>query len=286
MRKVLIQRDMLDSTLKPRREEDALLLPIIGWCKGAERCEFNPRPERLELPRHELIGGIAIVQDHNVEGATRILVSRPSLHTVLYPTSEITGNYRTRSFDILAGIPTTRTYCTEYGHRFAVDLSGAYFSTRLATERHRIASLVGKKEIVLDMFAGVGPFTIYVAEKASLVMAVDLNPHAIVLLLENLARNRIRNVMPVLADAQLLPHIIFWKFDRIIMNLPLAGSDYLPVAFELVCNNGMIHFYALVSREEEYKDLISSLGGEVISERFVHSYSPTQWHAVYDIVVK
>ena len=51
-------------------------------------------------------------------------------------------------------------------------------------------------------------------------------------------------------------------------------------------NGGKIHFYALVSKEGEHRDRIEKLGGEIIDERVVRSYSPAQWHAVYDIKKK
>jgi len=230
-----------------------------------------------------MIGGIAVMQDRDKDGAAKILASRPSLHTVLYPLSEVNGEYRTRNFDVLAGIPSTRTDVTEYGHRFTIDLSAAYFSPRLATERQRIASLVQTGEAVLDMFAGVGPFAIALADRAALVVASDINPDAIELMLENCAKNRVRNVLPVLADARHLADIIPWQFDRIVMNLPKSGESFLPDAFRLCKVGGMIHFYALVSKEGEHRQRITVLGGDVAAEKVVRSYSPAQWHVVYDV---
>jgi tRNA (guanine37-N1)-methyltransferase len=285
-RQALIREAVLDRTLRPRREGGAFLLPVLNWREAAGRCLFDPLPERLALPRHELIGGIAVMQDHDVAGAEKILASRPSLHTVLYATSEVEGEYRTRTFEVLAGTPTTRTDCIEFGHRYTIDLSAAYFSTRLSTERQRIASLVGHGEVVLDMFAGVGPYAIAVADCAELVVAADINPEAISLMLENIEQNHTRTVLPVLADIRNLPEVIPWQFDRIIMNLPVSGAEFLPLAFDLVRSNGIIHFYALVSQEGEHRQSISHLGGEVVSERYVRSYSPSQWHAVYDIIKK
>jgi tRNA (guanine37-N1)-methyltransferase len=49
---------------------------------------------------------------------------------------------------------------------------------------------------------------------------------------------------------------------------------------------GTIHFYALVSKEGEHKNRITELGGGVVTERIVRSYSPSKWHAVYDIIKK
>ena len=238
------------------------------------------------LPRHELVGGIAIMQEDDPVGAAAILASRPSLHTVLFPTSEVSGEFRTREYVVLAGTDTTRTEVVEHGHRFAVDLAGAYFSARLSTERQRLAEKTREHELVLDMFAGVGPFAITLAPRAALVVAADLNPRAVLLLIENMKKNRATNVLPLLADARRLDAILPWKFDRIVMNLPLAGTEFLPEAFRLVRPGGTIHFYSLVSKEGEHLGRIRELGGVEVTERVVRSYSPGQWHAVYDIVAE
>ena len=285
VRRELIEEGTLDLSLKVRREGSILLLPVTEHRDSAERCDFEPQPERQVLPRHELVGGIAIMQDCDPAGAMNILASRPSLHTVLCTSSEVSGEYRTREFEVLAGIPTTRTDVIEYGHRFTVDLSTAYFSARLSSERQRILERMGDHETVLDMFAGVGPFAITLAARAALVVASDINPQAIMLMLANLAQNHTKNVLPVLADAHHLPAIIPWQFDRIVMNLPLSGNTFLSYGFRLCKPGGIIHYYSLVSREGEHNDCIHELGGEIITERMVRSYSPGQWHAVYDVRV-
>ncbi|MHB8164988.1 MAG: class I SAM-dependent methyltransferase [Methanoregula sp.] len=285
-RRALIDEGALDLSLKVRRDGDALLLPLLDWREGAEQCPFEQNPERVVLPRHELVGGIAIIQECDVAGAQKILASRPSLHTIVYAKGEVSGEYRTREFEVLAGVSTTRTEVIEYGHRFHVDLSAAYFSARLSSERQRILQQTGRNETVLDMFAGVGPFAITLAARAALVVACDLNPQAVELMLENIAQNRTTNVLPMLADARRLAGIFPWRFDRIVMNLPLSGTEFLRDAFRLCKPGGTIHFYSLVSAEGEHRECISELGGEVLAERIVRSYSPGQWHAVYDIVVK
>jgi len=286
MRQALLREGALDASLRVLRDGDALILPLLGPREGAERYGFEAHPGREALPRHELVGGIAIIQDDDPAGAEKILASRPSLHTIVFAEGEVHGEYRTREFRVLAGEPTTRTVVTEHGHHFTVDLAGAYFSARLSTERQRILAQVQDGETVLDMFAGVGPFAITLAARAALVVASDLNPKAIELMIENLGTNRTRNVLPVLADARRLADILPWNFDRIVMNLPLAGTGFLPEAFRLCRPGGTIHFYSLVSVKGEHIARIQELGGTVLSEREVRSYSPGQWHAVYDIGVK
>jgi len=284
-RQELIVRGILDLSLKPRREGDEVLLPVTVSLAGMQRGFFAANPRAPVLPRHELIGGIAVMQEDDPAGAEQVLSSRPNLHTVLLAESEVEGEYRTKRFTVLAGKPATRTEVIEHGARLTIDLSAAYFSARLATERQRIAALSRDGEIVLDMFAGVGPFAVALAKKAALVLAADINPAAVSLMLYNLERNRVKNVLPVLADARHLTAVIPWRFDRIVMNLPKSGEEFLPDAFRLCRQGGTIHFYALVSAEGEHRERIEGLGGRIIAERVVRSYSPAQWHAVYDIEI-
>ncbi|MDD1718154.1 MAG: methyltransferase [Methanoregulaceae archaeon] len=273
----------IDRRLRARTEGEYVLFPIIGQIEGAFRCEFFPYPERPGLPDHELVGGIAIMEEPDRNAAARLIASRPSVHTVLHPLGEVEGTYRTRRFEVLAGIPTTRTLYTEYGHRFAIDLAKAYFSARLSNERQRLLSLVSPGEFVLDMFAGVGPFSITLSEKAGMVVSSDANPGAVGMIAENIALNRTGNVLPLLADAARLPLYIPWQFDRVVMNLPMSGYRFLMQAFRLCRKGGYIHLYVLQEREGEFQEMIRSHGVETMDERFVRSYSPGKWHAVYDI---
>ncbi len=284
-RRRLIEEGILDRRLKPRPEEDAVLLPVTEGIAGAVRCEFEAFPERIEPPRHELVGGIAIMQDDDPKGAEVLLASRPSLHTVLLPASHVEGEYRTRRFRVLAGTPTTRTRVVEYGLRFDVDLALAYFSARLATERQRILDGMEEGERVLDMFAGVGPFAITLAERAGVVFAADINPAAVRLLIHNVALNRRENVIPVLADAEDLARLGFAPFDRVIMNLPMAAPQFLEAAAGLCRDGGTIHLYALQEEEGEYLPRIREVTQGEVVERMVRTYSPGKWHAVYDMVL-
>ena len=285
-RRRLLEEGLLDRRYKPRSEGETVLLPVTEEVPGAVRCAFDAVPERLELSRHELVGGIAIMQENDPEAARRLLASRPSLETVLFPETAVEGEYRTRRFAVLAGVPSTRTRVTEYGLHFDVDLALAYFSARLSTERQRVLSLVGEGERVLDMFAGVGPFAISLARRAGIVVAADLNPAAVHLMVHNIALNRATNVIPVLADAGHLPRLGLCPFDRVVMNLPLAASAFLPAAAALCRDGGTIHLYALEEQESECLPLIRAVTNGEVTERQVRTYSPGKWHAVYDITVE
>ncbi|MDD1706699.1 MAG: methyltransferase, partial [Methanoregulaceae archaeon] len=199
--------------------------------------------------------------------------------------SDVEGEYRTRRFEVIAGKSTTKTTCIEYGNRFLIDLSLAYFSARLSTERQRIVAQMKEGESVLDMFAGIGPFAISLASKAALVVAVDINPGAVQLMEQNSRLNRIQRMLPFLADASHIGKVLPWKFDRVIMNHPFGSLSFLPEAFRLCRPEGTIHCYVVEANEGEALPAIMKYPVTEVRERYIRSYSPGRWHAVYDIEV-
>ncbi|MDO5846068.1 MAG: methyltransferase domain-containing protein [Methanocorpusculum sp.] len=285
MRRRLIAEGAVDRTLRPRAEDGLLFIPLCAPREGAMQELFAKTHAREELPRHEQVGGLVILQDDDPEGAARILANRPNVHTALFATSPVEGEFRTRSFKVLAGRDTTETLYTEYGKRMTVDLTAAYFSARLSNERQRLLSLMHDGEMVLDMFAGVGPFAVMLGGRAGFMVANDINPSAVYLMQKNLRMNRISNVAATLGDAKHLPEMLApLKFDRIIMNLPFAAYAFLEAAAKLAKPHAVIHLYSLVEREGEHtEDILRAFPGARITEKFIRSYSPTSWHAVYDI---
>lgn len=283
-RRQLISDGTLDTSLKPARDGAFLLFPVTDPARATERWACEAHPKAVTLPRHDLVGGIAIMQDDDSCDAEILLASRPSIHTVLYAETPVSGEYRTRTFRVLAGEPVTVTECTEYGLRLKIDLEAAYFSARLANERQRIVSLMEEGERVCDMFAGVGPFAVALAEKAAIVIAGDINPGAVLLMEENIRINHRHNVIPMLADALHLGEILAeGSFDRIIMNLPMSPVPFFATAVRLVRPGGTIHLYAMQERVGEYQEMIEAYPCVIEGEHQVRSYSPTQHHAVYDI---
>jgi tRNA (guanine37-N1)-methyltransferase len=285
-RRELLEEGLLDTTLLLRLDEDSLFLPLIEPCEGCERALFEEIPDRPDLPRHDLIGGIAVILEPGSEGAELLLHSRPSIHTVLSPEGPVEGEFRTRRFTVLAGEPSTRTRYTEYGLDFEIDLSLAYFSPRLSGERQRVLALMGPGERVLDMFAGVGPFAITLAGRTKVVYAADINPGAVSLMMENISLNRVKNVLPILADAARLAGILPRGFDRVVMNLPFGAVKFLDTALALCRPGGTIHLYAMVGEEGALVPILSEKRCRILGERVVHTYSPSELLAVYDLEVE
>ncbi|HID90890.1 TPA: class I SAM-dependent methyltransferase family protein, partial [Candidatus Bathyarchaeota archaeon] len=123
----------------------------------------------LRVP-YDIIGDIAVLKifdeptARDLRSMARVIMSRDRhIKTVLYQASPVGGRFRTRKLVWVLGQRKTSTVHKEYGCLFSVDLSRVYFSPRLLYERMRIARLVQPGEVVVNMFAGVGCFSIIIA---------------------------------------------------------------------------------------------------------------------------
>jgi tRNA (guanine37-N1)-methyltransferase len=225
-------------------------------------------PELISRLPHamDVIGDIAIIDIppqlkayENLIGAA-VLETQKNVKTVLAKAGDISGVFRVRDYTFIAGENKTHTIHREYGCQYHVDIAKAYFSPRLSTEHQRVASLVQAGEVVVDLFAGVGPFAVLIAktQKNVKVYGVDLNPDAVHLLEENVHLNKVaREVFPVLGDAREIAKTqLKGAADRVIMNLPETAIDFVDAACNaLKPSGGVVHFYGFVRQPDTIEDL-------------------------------
>jgi tRNA (guanine37-N1)-methyltransferase len=213
------------------------------------------------LPKsYDIIGDIALVdladpiQHFGTSISEAIHEINPHVRLVVRKSGIVSGTYRTRNLVILTGTGSTETEHREYSCRYALDVRTVYFNPRLSHERMRVAKQVGSNETVVDMFAGVGPFSILIAKMHSdaRVYACDINPDAVKYLRKNILLNLLSDrVIPLLGDAEKLSQeIVGSHVDRVIMNLPSNAESYLPVALNLLASGGIMHYYAFAARNE------------------------------------
>ncbi len=246
-------------------------------------------------PSFEVVGDIAIVEDTDAERvASALMATSKSIKAVIAPISDVEGEFRTRRFRVVAGEARTVTIHKEHGLRYRVDLERAYFTPHLSTERLRVASLVQPGEVVLDMFAGVGPFSLLMAKRGARVIAMDKNPVAVQLLRENARLNRVENIEILEGDASILAPRFEGRADHVVMNLPHSASQFLVPAMRAARSGGMIHYYAIAPEAELYRDwaLIEKAAEqqgasvEVVYRGIVRSYAPRRHNVVIDFRVR
>jgi tRNA (guanine37-N1)-methyltransferase len=217
--------------------------------------------------------------------------------SVFYQSSSVEGDFRTRDLEILAGIDKTETEYKEFGCRFIVDVQKAFFSPRLSTERDRIANLVQDDEVVINMFGGVGMFSIIAAKrKKCTVYNIDINPVATTLCEKNIELNKLEgNVTSILGDAsQVIEEKLEDKGDRVLMLLPERSDEFLNSAISATKNNGTIHYYSHVHADEKsqasklsvkhYQE-ITPVKSNILDSKIVRAVGPRYFQTVVDIII-
>ena len=297
LRKKLVKFEITQADFKPihsrpKSIQDALQIPSTTISKA-------PRS-------FDLIGDIAIVEipadliPFSSQIGKAVLEVNPHVRLVLQKSSDVMGTFRTRKFQALAGNGTTETVYHEFSCRYKLDVAEVYFNPRLSHERMRVARQVKQDEIVVDMFAGVGPYSILIAksEPTSKVFSIDINPTAVAYLKQNIFANRVADrVIPLLGDAGKLSTKEVHKIaDRIIMNLPSEAGNYIGAAMQtLRVDGGRVHFYEFVGRnstvdsvKDSFETLVEAQNRKVESFEFcnvIRETSPGNVEVAIDAVI-
>ncbi len=115
------------------------------------------------------------------------------VRTVINKTDEVgdQNEYRTFSYELLAGEDDMNVEVHEENCAFRFDYSKVYWNTRLNTEHRRLVDKFKPGEAVCDVMAGVGPFAVPAGKKNVFVWANDLNPDSYKSLQDAIERNKV-----------------------------------------------------------------------------------------------
>ncbi|WMW23388.1 class I SAM-dependent methyltransferase family protein [Methanolobus mangrovi] len=317
IRRALLEMDLLDNSARICSEEDYLFLPLTekppesqlkelpGEFELTEK-EFEEQKGQLKLedlldnaPHFEIVGDIALIEDDVPEPqkvADAIMKVKKNVKTVLAAMSPVQGEFRTRRFRTVAGEDRTSTIHREYGSRFYIDLERAYFTPRLATERSRILTQIKDGQTVVDMFAGVGPYSIMIARKSPdiKVIAIDKNPDAVEFLRHNVELNSTSNVEAIEGDANIEAEKFAGVADHVIMNLPHNANEFLDAAVKLCAPGAIIHYYDITHEDDLFDSSLKLIEEaaeragrtiEVAENRVVRSYAPHQFNVCIEVRV-
>ena len=217
--------------------------------------------------------------------------------SVFYQSSAVEGDFRTRNLEILAGEDNTETEYKEFGCRFTVDVENAFFSPRLSTERERIANLIQDGEVMTNMFAGVGMFSIMAAKKKKCtVFSLDINPVASKLCEKNIKQNKLAgDVISINGDStEIIKEQLVDKSDRTLMLLPERSDEFLESAISTTKNNGIIHYYSHIHADkksdagklsEKHYLSVTPVKSEILSSKIVRPVGPRYYQTVVDVKI-
>ena len=221
-----------------------------------------------------------------------------SAKSVFYQSSSVEGKFRTRDLEVLAGDNKTETEYKEYGCRFIVDVEKVFFSPRLSSERIRIAELVNHGEIVTNMFAGIGMFSIIAAKKKKCtVYSIDINPDATRLCEKNIALNKLAgNIISIHGDAtEVIRNQLENKSDRTLMLLPEKSDEFLDSAILATKSNGVIHYYSHIHADkksdaaklsEQHFLEVTPVKSTILGSKIVRPVGPRFYQTVVDVRIE
>jgi tRNA (guanine37-N1)-methyltransferase len=242
-------------------------------------------PDEL-IPKKTLIAGA-------------ILANVKTAKAVFAQVSAVKGDFRVRDLEFIAGENRTVTEYKEHACRFKVDVAKTYFSPRLSTERLRIAGMVGDNETIVNMFAGVGTYSVVIAKtnKTCKIYSIDSNSAASDLDKINAKLNKVQDrVVSICGDAaEVIKGQLAGQADRVLMPLPERAKEFVDPAVLALKEKGIVHYFAHVKADskkagnelglEDAHDAFAKYDHQVLATRVVREVGPRIYQIVADVSV-
>jgi tRNA wybutosine-synthesizing protein 2 len=160
-------------------------------------------------------------------------------------------------------------------------------------ERRRMATISNHYETVVDLFAGIGYFTLPMAvySKPKKVFACEINPLAYRYLCSNVVLNHVTDVVePLLGDnRKIAPKNCA---NRVILGYLKEPQVFLSVSLECLRNqSGLLHYHEVVPAESIPKLPLKHIetvaknyhrSVELLKVNVIKSYAPGVDHVVLD----
>jgi tRNA wybutosine-synthesizing protein 2 len=274
-----------------------MLKPIKQLLQDEFKCKLSKRELSLLPSSYQKIGNIVILNlkeklwKHDKKIGKIILEKIPDTKTVCRRIDFIKSQYRKPALKIIAGGKKTETLHKEHGIVYRLDVNEIMFAKGNLNERNRISKLVNKNEVVVDMFAGLGYFSLGIAKtsKPKTVYSIEINPITYSYLKKNIELNKVENkIIPIIGDCIVELPNLGRIADRVIMGLLPSCREYLIDAMRVIKPNGIMHYHGTAKEWKELLDDvkiaadIEGLKVKLIEKTRVKSYAPKIYHWVLD----
>lgn len=224
------------------------------------------------------------------------------VRSVCLKTGEIKGEFREPQIEVISGSKNTETIIKENNCLYKFDVRKLMFAKGNVNERIRIAKLVKKNEVIVDMFAGLGYFSIPIGKlsKAKKLFSIELNPNAFNALEENIKINKIKIIEAIHGDNKKVVENLAEegiKADRILMGYLPPPVDFLPFAMKIVKSGTILHYEDLIRTDFKKEDIDKAMNcinneaekvglrAKLLMAKKVKSYGPKKDHYVLDVLL-
>jgi tRNA (guanine37-N1)-methyltransferase len=313
--------NLMDKNLRIKIDEESIIIPVVSndlTLDVSFPYEFitfdfetkNNIPKSLSeylkgkipdnLQKHltksfDTIGHIAVIDlkeelvNYEELIAEGLLKRNTNIKSIYKKSKAVSGPYRIRGLEFIAGEDNSITTYQEYGIKMVVDIRKVYLSPRLSTEHNRVTAQILEGELILDMFTASGIFPLHFAKSVNCkVVAIDLNCNGIEFLKHNIQKNKLKGKIEAFCvDA--LEFDYSDHFDRIVMNHPSEAYKFLSKANELLKPRGIIYLYSFVDSENTEKAcnlLINTYlpNYKITNILKVRQYSSTENHVCIELI--
>jgi len=281
-------KENLAEKLKEKLDNKELELLPAGFQNLGEIIILNLKSE---LTKHKKIIG------------EKVLELYPKVKAVYNKQGEISGEFREPELVFIAGDKKKKeAEVLENGIKYKFDVTKLMFAKGNLNERVRIAREVKPGEIIVDMFAGIGYFSLGIGKLslAKKIYSIEKNPNAFKYLNENIKINHIGNIESFNDDNRKIIDSLVEKgikADRIVMGYLPPPKDFLAYALKISKKGTIIHYEDLLIDEklgEEEKRVMNFVKEEASRFGFkvkliklvrVKNYKPRVGHYVLDLLI-
>ncbi len=271
--------------------------------EGADSSLLETLPKRWEK-----FADVALFQRDSFSGRGWASIDRAQLWTAVATAlkverigrfSEIVGEKREPTVEMVLG-EEEWVIRRENGVDYGYNLTECMFSAGNVNERRRMGEIVERGEVVLDLYAGIGYYTlpILVHSQAEHVHCCEWNPNSVKALKSNLEDNGVSERCSLyFGDNRVAADELQGIADRVILGLLPSSQDGYSVAMRaLRKSGGVLHIHGVApaknysSWTDEVVDELRSINTNRSIQAGipirVKSYAPHWDHVVLDVSVE